>query len=122
MIYFVPLLAIVRINDVFTECVWDKVEFMDLNFSEEGESIALCDARMSTKSFRNSVCIFTRSGISLIHGVHQVAQRLRMTTLFLHCSESKASPCRSVNLILLRKGLSFLICSQIQMKQPSGPI
>ncbi len=43
VIYFVPLLALVRISDEPTECVWDRVEFMDLNFSEEGESIALCD-------------------------------------------------------------------------------
>lgn len=43
VIYFVPLLALVRISDEPTECAWDRVEFMDLNFSEEGESIALCD-------------------------------------------------------------------------------
>lgn len=43
VIHFVPLITLIRINDHFTDDEWDRIEFMDLNFDDEGESIALCD-------------------------------------------------------------------------------
>ena len=43
VIYFVPLLTLTRNTDQSTDCVWDCIEFMDLNFNEDSESIALCD-------------------------------------------------------------------------------
>lgn len=40
---FIPLITLVRVDPHISDGEWDRIEFMDLNFDDEGESIALCD-------------------------------------------------------------------------------